>query len=95
MNHELKTRILDQLLSHLESMDASDLKPKPKELGVEVTSPDGKEMKDDEMKGAVKGPMEKLMEEKSETPAEEAAEPKDEDDMSDEELAELLKEHLK
>lgn len=106
MNHELKMKILGQLLSHLESLDAGELRGKPKEASVEVTKVglDPKaaldEHEGDDAGDAEKGPMEKLMEEKGETPEQEALEQKDEpkgdgDELSDDELEELIKEHLK
>jgi hypothetical protein len=94
--NELKLRILDQLLQHLEGLDANELRPKPKEGELQVTAIGVKPKDALEGDAGEKGPMEKLMEEKAETPEQEAAEPKDDDDeVSDDELEELLKEHLK
>jgi hypothetical protein len=93
MNRELRMRVLDQLLQHLESLDAGELRPKPRDGELEVTTVGVKP--GEEPEGGDKGPMEKLLDEK-ESPEAEATEPKDdEDDVSDDELEELVREHLR
>lgn len=99
----LRQRILEQLVSHLEGMDADDLRPAPPEMpeavAVEV-SPMDVEPKDPLMEkadegGSDKGPMDELLADADEGQESEEAPEGDEDDheeLSDEELEEMLRE---
>lgn len=100
----LKLKILQKLLDHLEEGDAMDIqdqmKPKPKVVGIDVKEM-GVKSKDPMEEGSDEpGPMEKLLEQKeeqSESPEEERKElgQGDGDDLSDDELEELIRERMK
>lgn len=102
MDHTLRMRILDQLLHHLEESDANDLRPKPDGMGIEVMKVDADpkdpmmEHADDtnerEPESSGKGPMEELMSGKS--GMEKGNGDKDDEELSDDELDELVKQHL-
>lgn len=89
-----RARLIEELISHLESMDADDLKSQmPKEEGVEIAvAIPGKEGMDEPkmpMGDGEKGPMEKLMA-KKEGEACEHGEP-DGDELSEEDFEDLVK----
>lgn len=85
MKHDRKRllRIIDELEGYLEDCDADSLRPQPEAVEIEVTTEGDK------------GPMEKLAEEKGVETDAPAPEVNDEDDMDDDELDELVKEHLR
>lgn len=108
LNNKIKMKVLEELMNHLESGDAEDLRPKPKAVGIEVTEvtpikDDGMDAGEADEMGSPsdKGPMEQLMADKEgedaaadpAVQADDEASPADDEELSDEELEELIREH--
>lgn len=84
MKNSLRARIIDQLLSHLEEMDAEELRPKPEAVAVEMSVEKDPMLEEASALPSDEGPMKDLM--KDETGVE--GDP-DEEELSDEDLEEL------
>lgn len=94
-----RTKLIEDLIQHLEGSQGDDLmglieKSKKPSVDVAIMGDPKPDDFDSKVNDAIH-PKDDAAEEASETPGEEMSESKGDDDMSDEELAQLLKEYIK